>query len=913
MRRTGNPARCIVNTVVGNERILPRTIASVSLPGPHWIETDLHRQQYHRHSSHNDRYRHKNTTSTVVDGLFFSTSSIQVDHLENDEENDQGDNDRNDDDDDASADAASSGADNDSNDGSTEKKSNRLKRRRPRFRPRNVPLLDEEKAGQVFDEIAPFLTYKEIRSITGKLNKKPRKWTRMNTRILGLWKNSKFLVPLFVQQRLATAIAGKTFDEADVKAALEEPDFTPCANRVELERHIQTLRYSRELAVRNPLLWSRREKRRFLNDYRAITRNAAAEEGEESTDATPKTRSANLKQAREYYAKQLLEVHSEKSSDTLDEEAREIAEFLADHLPPPLFEDVMSLLTEVNLCSSETNPSGDADSGHGEDAVGISDSLSDTVDNESNTGNHIVIPDSFPNRPMVRSGLHMRMLLPNLYNTTKSHVHLIAPKMAEFFYVKVPHDEPADSHLPKAEAQWQNLRNKFVEALLYFQHELQELKPELREEATARASEVQEAIVESLGIDSMPSVLAKERAALDNGDDDEDDEDKETDNDNSNNNNDGNNGNDTTTTNNNNNNNNQEEFLLKPGTDPVSHTIPEDELSSYPANRKERKVRRRTFHIALQATNLTELSDQDLYPTNRMVFVDNLPIDVTEAELYDLFSRCGVLEKVQVFNQRLDLDPGIRAARIARQTKYRLVAGRRKWFRPKTPLYGALTFASEEDCATALDPTMRLFGMIIRRHAARTVRPSDLTKLYIENIPTGLSPSTVQERVREALQPDVVVGSERTYNDKYFPTSCEVEFESFEVALDSFGKVEQAAKSLLTSTSSTPSLDLGGTNATSSSSVLDLLGSMDLDETVDNENDRDKNESGAAPVADDNGDETNTKKKKKGKKKTDKSDGDKGNDEEKGKNEAEEDPIVVNWFRTPPDAMKYWTREQTFE
>ena len=50
----------------------------------------------------------------------------------------------------------------------------------------------------------------------------------------------------------------------------------------------------------------------------------------------------------------------------------------------------------------------------------------------------------------------------------------------------------------------------------------------------------------------------------------------------------------------------------------------------------------------------------------------------------------------------------------AKQTKMSLSA--RTWSRPKTPVYGLLTFANETGYEKAIDASLRIFVMIIQRH-----------------------------------------------------------------------------------------------------------------------------------------------------------------------------------------------------
>jgi len=284
-----------------------------------------------------------------------------------------------------------------------------------------------------------------------------------------------------------------------------------------------------------------------------------------------------------------------------------------------------------------------------------------------------------------------------------------------------------------------------------------------------------------------------------------------------------------------------------------------------PAPQKS-KTKRPSYHVRLDATLLDE-KEVHVPNQDRMVFVDNLPIDISETDLFDLYGRCGPLQSVQIFNQRLDLDPGPLSGgdlrtRNKHNRKKRMSSTTTTTFqRPKTPLYALLTFATDDAFRVATQDAMLLFGMVVRRHDMRSMRASSLSKLYIENLPRGIGALELENRLGNILKEEgIFVSLDVGYRKRAKPRSCEICFPSFEVAFKSYIVLSAG----LESTVPTKEDDI---------KAFDVAG--------DNDNDKD--------------DATEDK-------------------EEEGKQESNADlPVVVNWMRTPKNAELYWTRELGFE
>lgn len=211
----------------------------------------------------------------------------------------------------------------------------------------------------------------------------------------------------------------------------------------------------------------------------------------------------------------------------------------------------------------------------------------------------------------------------------------------------------------------------------------------------------------------------------------------------------------------------------------------------------------------------------------RIVFINNLPIDTTEEEIEHIYSRCGPLDSVKLFNLRPDLDPGPLSKKQLeeRRRKKRLsnagadtytVYQRQSQQRPRTPVYGILTFQTVEGFELATSPEMSLFGCVIRRHPVMSIKPQEMKTLYLENIPPNLLSIEVEYKLARLLHPHKMYvmldgmkgvcrgvhehnGSTDDYREFSEPSSCEIKFENFCAANEAYqlmvsnGGVDQGA------------------------------------------------------------------------------------------------------------------------
>ena len=177
----------------------------------------------------------------------------------------------------------------------------------------------------------------------------------------------------------------------------------------------------------------------------------------------------------------------------------------------------------------------------------------------------------------------------------------------------------------------------------------------------------------------------------------------------------------------------------------------------------------------------------------RIVFLDNLPIDVSNQEIRDLYSRCGAVKSVKIYNQRLDLDPGpLNQSQIQKRRRKQLksVSTRpSRWQRPQTPVYGMVEFADEKGYRRAMDDTLRIFGMVIRRHPVRSLAALELTTLFIEDLADAPGCLELEYELEHALGLQVSVAPGQ--DTKTMVGSCEISFPSFDIAWDSASKLQE--------------------------------------------------------------------------------------------------------------------------
>jgi hypothetical protein len=203
-----------------------------------------------------------------------------------------------------------------------------------------------------------------------------------------------------------------------------------------------------------------------------------------------------------------------------------------------------------------------------------------------------------------------------------------------------------------------------------------------------------------------------------------------------------------------------------------------------------------SYEIKTEAENPSE---------DRLVFINNLPIDVSEEEIEEIYSRCGPLDSIQLFNLRPDLDPGPitnKQLRERRRDKKLRNNNSQSLQRPRTPVYGILRFQTDEGYRVATSQELCIFGCVIRRHPVLSIRPRDMDTLYVEKIPTDLYSVDLEHKLVQLLQPHHIHialdgmkgpglnGREINVNGHHQeyskPSSCQVKFPNFETASQAY-------------------------------------------------------------------------------------------------------------------------------
>lgn len=193
----------------------------------------------------------------------------------------------------------------------------------------------------------------------------------------------------------------------------------------------------------------------------------------------------------------------------------------------------------------------------------------------------------------------------------------------------------------------------------------------------------------------------------------------------------------------------------------------------------------------------------------RIVFINNLPIDITEQEIDEIYSRCGSLDSIQLFNLRPDLDPGPisqKAMRDRRRRRRNTNTYTSSKQRPRTPVYGMLRFQTPKGYQVATSQELRLFGCVIRRHPVLSIKHEEMTNLHLEQIPSNLYSMDVEYKLAQLLHPHNVSvmldgmngvgmngsgGINGDHQEYSKPASCQVKFEDFHTAYKAYQWIKE--------------------------------------------------------------------------------------------------------------------------
>ena len=93
-----------------------------------------------------------------------------------------------------------------------------------------------------------------------------------------------------------------------------------------------------------------------------------------------------------------------------------------------------------------------------------------------------------------------------------------------------------------------------------------------------------------------------------------------------------------------------------------------------------------------------------------------------------------------------------------------------------------ITFKDTEGFDRATKHMLCIFGMVIRRFAAKSFPARKIRKLYIENIPDGYFAIDIEEKLSKALHPHMYLSLEIGQHVNSQPRNLTLSFPSFEVA-----------------------------------------------------------------------------------------------------------------------------------
>lgn len=357
----------------------------------------------------------------------------------------------------------------------------------------------------------------------------------------------------------------------------------------------------------------------------------------------------------------------------------------------------------------------------------------------------------------------IQILYSNIRSPTHSNIHLVAPDLADFLYVTVEddgttnsrNDVVSDPRIAESQKSFDSMLEKFLDSFetvhgilwkefQHKKHEQQEIAKRREDNADIVDDGSVEAVMESF-YDAVSDTKIRSKTKKD-------------------------------------------AMNPKPRSYVHFEAIALDEI---PKDAVERST-----ILPSTAQGLQNFPSQS--PDDRLIIVDNLPIDINEQVLMDAYSRCGSIESLCVFNQRPHLDPGRRSADSRKKIR-NPSSFRQQWQRPRTPLYAMILFDDAQSAAKASSDPLRIFGMVLDRHLIRSYPSRDMTKLYLEDISGKYDTTSIEYQLSQILHPQLYVcldidGEQRPLSRRgrqqdAATSSCVVKFSDFEAAYWSYLKL----------------------------------------------------------------------------------------------------------------------------
>ena len=538
-----------------------------------------------------------------------------------------------------------------------------------------------------------------------------------------------------------------------------DPTFTPNVNRKTRSETVSTLMHAREMTLESPLLWSNKQRRRVKK-----------------------------KRGEEAWEKEKRDEHYQKTAEQLMEEAESMASLLSFRLPEKAHGDVVALFKLYADNVAETVVKLDCDEIRGKKDTDYSES--EIEDAQKKIDNDGLDGDSKPHIEI------MKMLLVNLKKKTGFHVHLVAMELANFLYVDLPLQAVSDAlivdavddmdELPSVPLgrsdvrvneswnDWNSLRDDLVDVFLSSQHMHVKLQSAVKKSEIKTLEKKQKKEIAKSGLkeDELEKTMIKYS----------NDATKRTD-----------------------------ELLAE--LDLLRTTEGGDLVGRSPVEQQRAGRAPKAAHLRFECLMLNGMfgpysnaetafvADLDsclsrdvispelamaLPETNKTVFVDNLPIDVTREELEYLYSRCGGIESIEIFNLRPDLDPGELSNKqvMERKKKNRMsgMKGAKQISSQRSPVYAMIKFEDEKGYESATIDILRIFGMVIRRHAVKSHPARNIHTIFIEGIPQGRFAMDFEEKLSKLLKPNMYISLMLGQHVNAQAKSCEIIFPTFEVA-----------------------------------------------------------------------------------------------------------------------------------
>eukprot|EP00557_Chaetoceros_sp_GSL56_P002718 CAMPEP_0176498828 /NCGR_PEP_ID=MMETSP0200_2-20121128/12562_1 /TAXON_ID=947934 /ORGANISM="Chaetoceros sp., Strain GSL56" /LENGTH=839 /DNA_ID=CAMNT_0017897127 /DNA_START=414 /DNA_END=2930 /DNA_ORIENTATION=- len=550
----------------------------------------------------------------------------------------------------------------------------------------------------------------------------------------------------------------------------QDPTFTPNLNRKKYEEAVSTLMRAREMSLESPLLWSNNQRKRVKKQT-----------------------------VEEKWEMVRREKHYGKSPQELKVEAETMANILSFRLPVDAHDELLRLfkgyadnVKETIMNEHETKIK--------ENDVELFDDQSIRKDNNDDNMSLDIERKDGPKRHVEI----MKMLFPNLKRRVGFHMHLVAMELAEFFYVDVPEQTRSeveavaipetvdgipyfpigrsDVRISESWNNWNSLRDDVANVFLSSQHMYIRLHSALKKGESSRKGKHDTNDSKHPTEQEIDNVMAQ----YSNEANERTEELVE-----------------------------QLDKLRTTENDEVVGGIHLENVKKGPSS-KPINLRFDCLMLnekfgpysytdtslladlgGLHSNNMAKVS-QDiaaiLPETNKIIFIENLPIDVTKDELMTLYSRCGPIESLEIYNLRPELDPGeLSLKKTAERKKRRRMSGMKgakHKSKSRTPVYAFIKFRDEEGYNKATIDILRIFGMVIRRHLVKSIPARNINTIYLENISSSLHALDFEQKFNEILQPDMYISLSMGQRVNSDAKSCEISFPSFEVAYYAHQKLQ---------------------------------------------------------------------------------------------------------------------------